>query len=274
MDLPTELRCHIYSYMPDIVYDPVFSKPGICSWEVYRMPTALLLLNKTVYEEVKHPSIQKPLQKFNNQLLPKIVLGPTHTEINSIYIMLSETFHQAGKRLHTFLGEFQERGDEVKNISLELASWYNNTYLPQQVPDGHQEALDTQNECKPERLYRFVRQTLRRMAIRKACEIRIRILVYPMGHLPRRENRSMDINPPSSWGTYEQVASRDTTRQNMSSRMGRESEIVFSLSSLSGLGSSAYDAIRCIGVNIRAVKARKRDRNLFDINGIEYVFDS
>jgi hypothetical protein len=31
IDLPTEQCCHVYSYLPDIAYDPVFSEPGICS---------------------------------------------------------------------------------------------------------------------------------------------------------------------------------------------------------------------------------------------------
>src|SRR3712207_1611494 len=90
MNLPTELCCYVYSYLPDITYDPVFPEPGICNWEVYRMPTALLQLNKTIYEEIQHSSIQNPLHKTNGQLLPKIILGPTRTEIDPVYIMLSE----------------------------------------------------------------------------------------------------------------------------------------------------------------------------------------
>ena len=31
MDLPTELRWEIYSYLPEIAYEPVFSEPLICS---------------------------------------------------------------------------------------------------------------------------------------------------------------------------------------------------------------------------------------------------
>ncbi|KAI4949256.1 hypothetical protein J4E91_005720 [Alternaria rosae] len=66
---------------------------------LYRMPNPLLLLNKTIYEEVKHPTVQKPLQKVNDHLVPKLVLGPTRTEIDPVYIALSDTFHRAGKQL-------------------------------------------------------------------------------------------------------------------------------------------------------------------------------
>jgi hypothetical protein len=113
----------------------------------------------------------------------------------TVYIALSDTFHRAGKQHHTFLGGPRERGDEVENVSLDLASWYNNTYLPQQVPGGHEEAFDTQTKCRPERLYRFVRQTLKRMAVKKTCKIRVWLLVHPLGQLPGRENRSRDPSP-------------------------------------------------------------------------------
>lgn len=52
--LLSELRRRVYSNLPDIPYDPVFPQPGICSCEAYWMPTALLRLNKTIHEEVKH----------------------------------------------------------------------------------------------------------------------------------------------------------------------------------------------------------------------------
>ncbi|EOA85712.1 uncharacterized protein SETTUDRAFT_29046 [Exserohilum turcica Et28A] len=130
MNLRTELRCDVFSYLPDITYEPVFFKSSICSWEV------------------------------KNQLLPKIVLGPTRTEIDSIYITLSDTFHEAGKEFQEFLGKFQEHGDKVENISLELAFWYDNTNLPQRVPSGDEEVFNIQTKYRPERLYRFVKQTL------------------------------------------------------------------------------------------------------------------
>ncbi|KAF7675969.1 hypothetical protein GT037_005474 [Alternaria burnsii] len=187
MDLPTELRWDIYNYLPEIAYEPVFPEPFICSWKVYRMPTSLLQVNKTIYQDAKHPSVQKQVQKVNDPFQPKIVLGPTHKQISPVYIALSRTFYQAGKRLHTNLGGFQELGNEIENISLELASWYNDTYLhhvsfhwkqgsqqetqdsldregemsevltylPQHISGGHEETFETPTECRPESLHRY-----------------------------------------------------------------------------------------------------------------------
>jgi hypothetical protein len=215
-----------------------------------------------VYEEVKHPSIQKPLQKVNDQLLPKIVLGPTRTEVDPVYITLSDTFHQAGTQLETSLGGPRELGDKVKDVSFDLASWYNNTYLPQQVPGGHEEAFDTQTKCRPERLYRFVRQTLKRMAVKKTCEIRVRLLVHPWGELPRRENRSGDAS--SNYTIYDVMAAQDTTRQALSFGMGRELKVVYPICQ-KGFLERVDDNYRRRGLNIKVAKARKRNEDLFDM---------
>ncbi|EUC31571.1 hypothetical protein COCCADRAFT_27735 [Bipolaris zeicola 26-R-13] len=170
MALLTELRCHIYSYLPDTLYERIFPEFDMCRWEVYEMPTALMQLNKNIYQEVKDLSIQKSLQKFNDQLPPKIAIGPTGTKMESVYIKLSETLHRAGKELHTFFGEPQHCEDEIKNTSIDLSSWYNNTYLPQVALDEY-EAFDTQTECRPEHLYKSVKQTLKRMEclISRSC---------------------------------------------------------------------------------------------------------
>lgn len=69
------------------------------------MLTAVLQLNRTRHEGEKQPSIQKLLQKVKDQRSPKIVLGLTHTVIDPVYTMLSDTFYPAGKQLGTFLGE-------------------------------------------------------------------------------------------------------------------------------------------------------------------------
>jgi hypothetical protein len=277
MALPTEIRCHIYSYLPDIAYDPVFPKPGICSWEIHIMPTALLQLNKTIFEEVKHSSIQKPLQKLNDQLIPKIVLGPTPTDLDLVYIALSDTFHLAGKRLHTYLGEFQQLDDDVENISLDLASWYNNTYLtwynstypPQQVSGGHEEAFDARTECRPERLHRFVRQTLTRMTVKKTCEIRVRLLYHLVGVLPRQEDKSGD--PPPCYLWYETVAALDIERQALSLSMGRKLKMVDLFPSYpgqpehEGYSASMCDTYQKRGLNFKLSKPRDKDRALFDM---------
>ena len=259
MNLPTELRWDIYSYLPEIAYEPVFPEPFICSWKVYRMPTSLLQVNKTIYEDAKHPSVQKQVQKVNDPFQPKIVLGPTHKQIAPVYIALSRTFYQAGKRLHTNLGGFQEFGNEIENMSLELASWYNDTYLPhvsfywkqgsqqetqdsldregdisevltylpQHISGGHEETFETPTECRPESLHRFVGQTLRRMAIWKTCEIRIRLLEDPYGILPRRGGNSGELEDLTvDYMMYERLAAMDTARQALSPGMSRELTIV------------------------------------------------
>lgn len=210
MALPTELRCQIYSYLPDIAYEPIFPEPifpepGICSCEVYRMPTAILQLNKTIYEEVKHPSIQKPIQKANDQLLPRIVLGPTRTEIDPVYIALSHSFHWAGVHLYTFLNGPKNYGNErIENIGLYLDTWYNNTSLIGRFPGRYEDDFVTPAGCMTERLDRFVRQTLKRMVNRKTSDIRFRILVHPFGPLPARRNMSGDRF--SNYTFYDSVA--------------------------------------------------------------------
>ncbi|EUC44641.1 hypothetical protein COCMIDRAFT_37545 [Bipolaris oryzae ATCC 44560] len=145
MALPTELRCQTYSYLQEIVYEPIFPGPCMCKWDICRMPTALLQLNKTIYEELEHPSMQKLLQKANNQLLPKIVLYPTRNEMDAAYLALAHALHQVNIRFYRHFAAF--------------ATWAG---------------------CKTERFGRFVRQTLERMAIRRTCEIRFRILAHPL----------------------------------------------------------------------------------------------
>jgi hypothetical protein len=50
MDLPLELRCYIYNYLPELVYKYALPIAGVSCWSVYRMPTALLQLDKTIGE--------------------------------------------------------------------------------------------------------------------------------------------------------------------------------------------------------------------------------
>ncbi|KAI4957350.1 hypothetical protein J4E86_005824 [Alternaria arbusti] len=240
MALLTELRCQIYNYLADIVYDPVFPEPGICSWEVCRMPTALLQLNKTIYEEVKHPAVQKPLQKVNDELAPKMILGPTRAEIDPV--------------------------TAVKYVSLKIASWYNDTYLPQQVQNGSMKASSAQIKCKTKHLHKFVKQTLRRMALRKICEIRIRLLSHPLGPLHKRK---FGIGAPFCDHTeYERLAAKDNMRKALSVGMKRELKTVYpsqhahvNHTSILTMMSNGYLAH---GMTIKFSVARARDRRLFD----------
>ncbi|KAI4907145.1 hypothetical protein J4E90_009647 [Alternaria incomplexa] len=266
MALPTELRCQIYNYLADIVYDPVFPEPGICSWEVCRMPTALLQLNKTIYEEVKHPAVQKPLQKVNDELAPKMILGPTRAEIDPVYVALSDTFHLAGKQLRTCLDGPQKHSTAVKYVSLKIASWYNDTYLPQQVQNGSMKASSAQIKCKTKHLHKFVKQTLRRMALRNICEIRIRLLSHPLGPLHKRK---FGIGAPFCDHTeYERLAAKDNMRKALSVGMKRELKTVYpsqhahvNHTSILTMMSNGYLAH---GMTIKFSVARARDRRLFD----------
>ena len=267
MALPTELRCQIYNYLVAIVYDPVFPKPGICSWEVCRMPTALFQLNKTIYEEVKHPAVQKPLQKVNDELAPKIILGPTRAEIDPVYVALSDTFHLAGKQLRTYLDGPQKHSTAVKYVSLKIASWYNDIYLPQQVQNGNMRASSAQTKCKTKHLHKFVKQTLRRMAVRKTCEIRIRLLSHPLGPLHKRRFRPGA--PFCDHTEYERLAAKDTIRRALSVGMKRELKTVYpsqhahiNHTSILTMMSNGYLAQ---GMNIKFSVARARDRRLFDM---------
>jgi len=266
MTLPTELRCQIYNYLADIVYDPVFPEPGICSWEICRMPTALLQLNKTIYEEVKHPAVQKPLQKVNDELAPKIILGPTRAEIDPVYVALSDTFHLSGKQLRTYLDRPRKHSTAVKYVSLKIATWYNDTYLPQQVYSGNRTASSAQTKYKTNHLHKFVKQTLKRMAVRKTCEIRIRLLSHPLGPLHKRKYRLSD--PFCDYTEYERMAAEDTMRQALSVGMKRELKTVYASrhidvdKSIFGVMANHYQAH---GMKIRFSVARERDWDLFDM---------
>ncbi|KAI4632639.1 uncharacterized protein J4E87_002113 [Alternaria ethzedia] len=266
MALPTELRCQIYNYLAAIVYDPVFPEPCICSWEVCRMPTALLQLNKTIYEEVKHPAVQKPLQKVNDELASKMILGPTRAEIDPVYVALSDTFHLAGKQLRTYLGGPQKHSTAVKYVSLKIASWYNDTYLRQQVQNGNMRASSAQTKCKTKHLHKFVKQTLRRMALRKTCEVRIRILNHPLGPLHKRIYKLGD--PFCNYTEYERLAAKDKIRRALSVGMKRELKTVYTAARADahkGILKMMANHFRSQGMNITFSVARARDRRLFDM---------
>ena len=225
------------------------------------MPTALLQLNKTIYEEVKHPAVQKPLQKVNDELAPKIILGPTRTEIDPVYVALSDTFHLAGKQLRTYLVGPQKHSTAVEYVSLKLAAWYNDTYLPQQVYSGNMRASSAQTKCKAKHLNKFVKQTLRRMALRKTCEIRIRPLSHPLGPLSRRNQWSALLQ-------YEGIAAQDTIRQALSVGTNRELITVYAAqraeiaTSVVTMMANHYLAL---GMNVKFLVASERDWGLFDM---------
>lgn len=266
MALPTELRCHIYGDLADIIYDPVFPEPCICSWEVYQMSTPLLLLNKTIYEEVKHPTVQKPLQKVNDHLVPKLVLGPTRTELDLVYTALSDTFHRAGKQLRTFLNGPQKHSGAVKYVSLKISSWYNDTYLSQHMHSGRGKVSNTQIKCQTKRLHRFLNQTMKRVAVRKTCEISIRLLIHPLGLLHKRDYRSRVQF--SSYMYYERKVAEDS-RRALSVGMERELKKVYSLCKHTHLDddivATMVNYYKGQGMNIKLAETRERDWDLFDM---------
>jgi hypothetical protein len=93
MAIPPELRCHVYNYLPVRVYKRVFPASEMCYWPVYRMPAALLQLNKTVCEELVDYFIPKPRQRMNDQHSPELAFGPSFAEnATPAIITLSEPF--------------------------------------------------------------------------------------------------------------------------------------------------------------------------------------
>jgi hypothetical protein len=100
------------------------------------------------------------------------------------------------------------------------------------------------------------------MAVKKTCEICVRLLVHPWGELPRRENRSGDAS--SNYTIYDVMAAQDTTRQALSFGMGRELKVVYPICH-NGFLARVDDNYRRRGLNIKVAKARKRDENLFDM---------
>ncbi|KAJ5062788.1 hypothetical protein J3E74DRAFT_404412 [Bipolaris maydis] len=203
MALPTELRCQIYSYLPDIAYEPIFPEPifpepGICSCEVYRMPTAILQLNKTIYEEVKHHSIQEPIQKANDQLPPSIVLCPTPTDMDDTYLAVTDAFRQVGIWFGAeYVGGRKHWGYKtLEDVGVTIKWWYNRPFLF--GPDPSEAVFAPWTRYRTERLDRFVRQTLKRMAIREMRTIHFQ-LVHPL-EIPGQENKPGD---PSSQYTFQ-----------------------------------------------------------------------
>jgi hypothetical protein len=178
MALPPELRCHIYNCLgPELVYKHAFPTLEICCWPVYRMSTALLQLNKTVYEEINDSLVQKPLQNMNDYHPPTIILGPTFTRANSL-ATLSDCFHEAALTYTTTVDQIQQPGCDIGIVVCALASWYNEGVSPQHALSENID--DFTNEAQRSAtniLQTFVEQSLKRMSNTNTSEIRFRLLV-------------------------------------------------------------------------------------------------
>ena len=178
MALPTELRCYIYDYFPERVFKHVFPTPDIGTWAELRMPTALLQVNKTIFDEA-----QEHLKTKNMQKSPKVTIGPVprSTAREAMFTLMSDIFHEARRQRCTLSAQSQKPLDDngTKLISLVLASWYNEIILPlllQNPSLGDDSKVYNQRECTAEELHPFVGHTLRRMERKRTCEISIRML--------------------------------------------------------------------------------------------------
>ena len=97
MALPPELRCHIYTFLPELVYKSVFpaidrSRVGSCCWPLYKMPTSLLQASKTIHEEAKDVVVQTTLTMLNDNHFPTIVLGPYYSATPSLFPLTFEFY--------------------------------------------------------------------------------------------------------------------------------------------------------------------------------------
>jgi hypothetical protein len=100
MALPPEIRCHIYTFLPELVYKHVFpainnSLVGTCCWPVYRLPTSLLLVSGVVHEETRDVLVQTPLRFLNEHYVPTLIIGPYLTCNSPLSIWLPNLLHSA-----------------------------------------------------------------------------------------------------------------------------------------------------------------------------------
>jgi hypothetical protein len=158
MTLPAELRCHIYTFCPELVYKHVFPlsrepPDGFldpCSWPVYRMPTALLQTNTLVHAEVKDNSVQKLLQDWNDHYPPTIVFCPREASSQSyaIQVFLTSFYHAS----------LRHDAVAIETVTSEIASF-------------------CRKETNTVGLVPFADQTLKRMREYGAALVSIRILL-------------------------------------------------------------------------------------------------
>jgi hypothetical protein len=177
MALPAELRCYIYNYIgPVLVYKRAFPITDVCCWPVYRMPTALLQLNKLVHEETKDSLVQKPLRKMNNNHPPTIVLGPTFPRFKSLPY-LSDLFHRAATSRYAEMNRDPQHERDTEPLVHTLASWYNEGDSPQHAFSGDMSAHFSETQRPTHNLYNFVRRTFERMNNMNTCEVQFRLLI-------------------------------------------------------------------------------------------------
>jgi hypothetical protein len=147
------------------------------------MPTALLQLNKTVYQETKESLIQRPLQKMNDNYPPTILLGPIFARLTS-FPTLSDRFHEAAQGRSDTIYSFQRHESDTEFVAYEIASWYNDRVSPR-----HALGLDISNDTQhsaDDVLHTFAGQTLKRMKNTNFSEVKFRILLSCSESKPAR----------------------------------------------------------------------------------------
>ena len=267
MALPTEMRCYIYDYFPERVFKHVSPTPGIYTWAVLRMPTALLQVNKTIFDEA-----QEHLRTKNVQKSPKVTIGPVSTARKAAFTLMSDVFHKASKRRCTLLGQSQKPGNDngTKLISLVLASWYNETMLPLPLQNpslGDDSKVHNQRECTAEELHVFVGHTLKRMERKRTCGISIRML-FP-------DDEDDDF---VDYLMYEMMLVKDITRLALSAQPGLPLQIIplgrrrrHELKQEMNMFQSMDLEIREMASSIKIGKPTAQDLVLFNIPNLQTV---
>ncbi|EMD67540.1 hypothetical protein COCSADRAFT_34328, partial [Bipolaris sorokiniana ND90Pr] len=188
MALPPELRCHIYSFLPELVYKyiwPVFksSPAGVCSWPYYRLPTSLLLISKLIYQETRDASVQKRLCDLNEQYPPVVVLGPANSMYKPRNGFMDELFGLLSRHngntssLYDVSNTLAER--TPKRICHDIRAWTNRSLEARLRVHWEQvyQRFPRELGYSEENLETFVTCTLTRMAHNNAKEARIRLLI-------------------------------------------------------------------------------------------------
>lgn len=179
MALPPELRCHIYSFLPELVYKYIWpvvklSPVGVCSWPYFRLPTPLLLVNKLVYQETQDASVQTQLQDLNEHYLPVLVMGP-----------FTGLCSPRNNFLDTFCGLLsRQNGSNPSNhesmeINRQITAWSNLSLKDRLGVHWEQiyKRLPKDAGYSEENLDLFITLTLTRMARNHLKEVQIRLLL-------------------------------------------------------------------------------------------------
>ena len=184
MALPPEPRCHVYTFLPEMVYKSVFpaidrSRVGTPCWPLYRMPSSLLQTSKAIHEEVKGITVQNALRTLNDHYPPTIVLGPYFQAYPNLF-PLTFAFYGIASGKHSPPEDCLDSQWEIQFISESLAEWYNdglpNTFC-RGTPPRATSRDDSNSHYTQISLHSFVQQTLKRMRNSQVTEVHLRLLI-------------------------------------------------------------------------------------------------